>query len=282
MSNHTSLGIGEFSSLTRISVRMLRHYDRHRLLAPAAVDPFTGRRSYTREQLGRAGDIRRLRDVGFGMAAIGALLAASGTPDFASAIRIRRAELLRELGKTKDRLALLNHLFPEEGQAMPAITVTTATVPAATIVALRGTVPSYAEEGVLWARMMPLLGAADLRPLGPGGVIEHDGEYRERDVDESAWVPVAPGTVAPEPLEVISLPTRETVVARVEGPYSLITEAHARIAEYALEHGLELAAGGPQSPLSQRNFNVYLSKGLPDGASAAANGPVTEVHMPLA
>ncbi|WP_394162728.1 MerR family transcriptional regulator [Galactobacter valiniphilus] len=276
MTTNAGLGIGEFSSLARISVRMLRHYDQHGLLAPAAVDPFTGRRSYSREQLVRAGDIRRLRDVGFGVAAIGALLAARGTEDFASAIATRRAELLQELDEAADRLALFRQLFPEEGKDMPAITVSTATVPAATIVALRGTIPSYPEEGVLWGRLMPLLAAAGVVLTGPGGVIEHDGEYRESDVDESVWVPVAPGTHAPEPLQVISLPTRETVVARVEGPYSLITEAHARIGAYALEHGLTLAAGGPDAPLGERNFNVYLSE--PD----AEGGPITEVHMPLA
>ena len=43
------LKIGEFSKLSRISVRMLRHYDEIGLLRPAEIDRFIGRissRSY--------------------------------------------------------------------------------------------------------------------------------------------------------------------------------------------------------------------------------------------
>lgn len=34
--------IGEFSKLTMISIKMLRHYDEIGLLAPETVDSFTG------------------------------------------------------------------------------------------------------------------------------------------------------------------------------------------------------------------------------------------------
>lgn len=36
------LKIGEFSKLSRVSVRMLRHYDEVGLLAPSEVDSMTG------------------------------------------------------------------------------------------------------------------------------------------------------------------------------------------------------------------------------------------------
>ena len=38
------LKIGEFSKLSRISIRLLRQYDESGLLIPEAVDPFTGYR----------------------------------------------------------------------------------------------------------------------------------------------------------------------------------------------------------------------------------------------
>lgn len=37
--------IGEFASIGRVSVRMLRHYDEIGLLRPARVDPHSGYRS---------------------------------------------------------------------------------------------------------------------------------------------------------------------------------------------------------------------------------------------
>ena len=55
------LKIGEFSKLSRVSVRMLRHYDEVGLLAPSEVDPMTGYRYYSERQLITAGRIAALR-----------------------------------------------------------------------------------------------------------------------------------------------------------------------------------------------------------------------------
>ena len=48
------LTIGEFSKMTYLSVKALRHYHDVGLLAPALVDPGTGYRRYASSQIGRA------------------------------------------------------------------------------------------------------------------------------------------------------------------------------------------------------------------------------------
>ena len=58
------LQIGEFSRLSRISVRMLRHYDQVGLLKPAEQDAQTGYRRYAVSQLAEANRITVLRDWG--------------------------------------------------------------------------------------------------------------------------------------------------------------------------------------------------------------------------
>ena len=45
--------IGEFSQLSRVSVRMLRHYDQLGLLKPSRTDNFTNYRYYSADQLPR-------------------------------------------------------------------------------------------------------------------------------------------------------------------------------------------------------------------------------------
>ena len=62
------LKIGEFSKLSRVSIRSLRRYDEAGLLAPASIDPFTGYRYYSERQLPTANRIRALRDMGFPLA----------------------------------------------------------------------------------------------------------------------------------------------------------------------------------------------------------------------
>ena len=65
--------IGEFARLGQVSVKMLRHYDRIGLLAPARVDPANGYRYYTAGQLPAIGRISALRDLGLGLAEIAAM-----------------------------------------------------------------------------------------------------------------------------------------------------------------------------------------------------------------
>ena len=64
------LKIGEFSRLSRVSIRMLRHYDEIGLLRPAQLDAQTGYRYYSEEQLPLVWRVAALRDMGFSLAAI--------------------------------------------------------------------------------------------------------------------------------------------------------------------------------------------------------------------
>ena len=59
------LKIGEFSKLSRVSIRMLRHYDELGLLTPETIDPYTGYRYYSASQLVRMNRITALRAMGF-------------------------------------------------------------------------------------------------------------------------------------------------------------------------------------------------------------------------
>ncbi len=57
--------IGEFSKLTQITIRMLRYYDEAGLLKPAEIDPWTGYRMYSADQIPVLNKIIYLRDSGF-------------------------------------------------------------------------------------------------------------------------------------------------------------------------------------------------------------------------
>lgn len=69
------LKIGDFSKLSRISIRMLRHYDEIGILHPECVDDFTGYRYYSEAQLPLAGRIQALKNLGFGLSVIKEILA---------------------------------------------------------------------------------------------------------------------------------------------------------------------------------------------------------------
>ena len=102
------LKIGDFSKLSRISIRMLRHYDEIGLLVPKNTDCFTGYRYYAEEQLPVAGRITALKDMGFGLSAIGEILKSYDNPQaLAEFLAVKQAEVQAEAAETNHRLLLL-------------------------------------------------------------------------------------------------------------------------------------------------------------------------------
>jgi DNA-binding transcriptional MerR regulator len=103
------LRIGDFARLGGVTVRALRHYEARGLLAPAAVDPVTGYRSYRTEQLEALDRIVALRDLGFSLRDAGEILA--GRPDAIEARLAQHRERLateaQELGARLRRVLAL-------------------------------------------------------------------------------------------------------------------------------------------------------------------------------
>ena len=59
------LKIGDFSALSRVSIKTLRYYDQTGLLPPAHIDASTGYRYYSARQLSQLHRILALKDFGF-------------------------------------------------------------------------------------------------------------------------------------------------------------------------------------------------------------------------
>ena len=74
----TTVTIGEFGRLARLSARALRLYEARGLLVPAAVDPRSNYRLYRLDQLDRARRIALLREAGMPLAQIAHLIDLDG------------------------------------------------------------------------------------------------------------------------------------------------------------------------------------------------------------
>jgi DNA-binding transcriptional MerR regulator len=102
--------IGEFSRLSHITARSLRHYEGIGLLTPERTDPATGYRYYSAGQLETAGKIRMFRDMGFSLCSIKGLLSADSTESARQYYELRQTEIeeeLHSLGQKKDLIRLL-------------------------------------------------------------------------------------------------------------------------------------------------------------------------------
>ena len=103
------LRIGDFSKLSRISIRMLRHYDEIGILRPESVDGFTGYRYYRESQLPLAGKIQALKSLGFGLAMIREILGKyEDIQEMERFLLVKRKELEEEARETRQKLMLLD------------------------------------------------------------------------------------------------------------------------------------------------------------------------------
>src|SRR3954454_15212509 len=90
----TKLSIGDFSRMTYLSVKALRHYHDVGVLEPAEIDPSSGYRFYLPSQVGMAQMIRRLRDLGMPLDEVRNIVLApdAATRDEALVAHLRRME----------------------------------------------------------------------------------------------------------------------------------------------------------------------------------------------
>ena len=104
------LKIGDFSKLSKLTVKALRFYEKEGLLHPAHVDEWTGYRFYEANQLETAATIKALRQLDFSVEEIRAYL--SGIP-LQDALRAKKAELQQRQSDISARISIINYLMEE-------------------------------------------------------------------------------------------------------------------------------------------------------------------------
>ena len=97
--------IGEFSRIARVSGRLLRYYDGIGLLSPRRIDPATGYRYYTADQLGQLNRILALKDLGLSLDQVARMVREDISPDeIRGMLMLKKAELERTLSEEAARL----------------------------------------------------------------------------------------------------------------------------------------------------------------------------------
>jgi len=217
--------IGDFARHGQVSVRMLRHYDAVGLLRPAHVDPRSGYRFYTADQLARLNRVIALKELGFTLEQVGAILDEEiGAEELRGMLRLRQAELEAALEQARARLAQVGarlRAIEREGR-MSVQDVVVKRIPAVRIAELSGTAGSFGPEdigpviGPLYEELCARLEAAGVSGFGPGVAYYEDAGRGDGSVVVHAGMTVPEGT-AVEGVRVHVLPGIEeaaTIVHR--------------------------------------------------------------------
>ncbi|WP_405060639.1 helix-turn-helix domain-containing protein [Kribbella sp. NBC_01505] len=144
------LSIGDLARHTRISVRMLRHYDALGLVVPERVDPHTGHRFYALSQIWRVDSLIALKELGFTLEQCGALLDEQLPVDeLRGMLRLRHAQLEQRMTADADRLTEVERRLRsiERGLTMTNRTLQLGPLPAIRLLHLRTDVNDESEIG---------------------------------------------------------------------------------------------------------------------------------------
>ncbi|MEV0534092.1 MerR family transcriptional regulator [Kitasatospora sp. NPDC050463] len=168
--------IGDFAKHGRVSVRMLRHYDAIGLLHPARVDPVSGYRLYEAAQLARLNRVIALKDLGFTLQQVRAVLDERvEVAELRGMLRLRQAELAAAMAADARRLTRVEarlRTIESEG-TMPVQDVVVKRVPSVRVAELTAVAASYQPEdigpviGPLFGELCRRLAEAGVAETGP-------------------------------------------------------------------------------------------------------------------
>ena len=247
------LKIGDFSKLSRVSIRMLRHYDEIGLLRPVKIDPESGYRYYSENQLPVAGRITALKDMGFGLSAIGEMLmCADDSEKLMRHLLLKQAELVKLRRQTAYRIRLLETAMERlrKDDKTMKYDVTLKKFPERYAATVRMTIPGYEQEGLLWNTLMQETDHMHLIPDDPCYccAVFHDKEFKETEVDVEVQKTVKGTYPDTEHVVFRTLPEVTVASAICRGSYAQMPEINDAVTRWALDNGYEF--DGPM-------FNIY-------------------------
>jgi DNA-binding transcriptional MerR regulator len=235
--------IGEFSRMTHLSIKTLRHYHDVDLLAPDAIDPFTGYRYYAISQIRAAQVIRRLRALGVPVDEVRSILAATDPESRGRVISAHLERLERQLEHTTAAVASLRALLDCSNVALQ---IDHRTVPDTDALAISERVR---HEGILsWWRaafteIRDGIRALGVEPAGPAGGLYHTELFSEDEGDATVFIPVREPTRTVGRAAPIVIPAAELAVTLHAGSHDDIDGTYGALGAYVQEH--EISIDGP-------------------------------------
>lgn len=239
--------IGEFSRIVSLSVKTIRFYQEKGLIEPSYVNPSTGYRYYNDADVEHARMIVSLREFGFTLDEIGAMLGESrDEADLLSWMERRRTALAAQLADGKQRLKRLDRVIAQEREAIvmaeqTAFEIEEKDLPAQLIVGWRMKA-KYCECGEGFAKLGRLFGR---HIAGPGICLYYDEEYVEEGADYETCLPVKK-PVEKGGIESKILPGGRFACLIHKGPYEELGRSYEKILKYLQDKGIESPAPSRQ------------------------------------
>lgn len=231
--------IGEFSKMSKTTIKTLRYYDEVGLLKPERIDPFTAYRFYTTNQLFRLHKIQSLRQIGLSIEEIRLMLSGQHQQEM---LEKRKIELLSQISENQYQLSRVEFMLQEnEEDNFMSYTAIIKELPACTVYSKRMTVPSYDA----YFELIPAIGEKvtkkypDLKCPTPEYcfIICTDGEYKEHNFNVEFCEAVDQMKPDFEDIVFKKMPAVTAVSVMHKGSYADFTKAYAFVFKWIEENG---------------------------------------------
>lgn len=268
------LRIGEFGRLANVPVKTLRYYDELGLITPARVDPATGYRYYSADQLPRLHRLLALKELGFTLDQVARILNDGVTLEqLRGMLILKRAETEDRLRDERHRLdRIAQHLIDiEQENVMPGYEVTLKSVAPQLVAACRVRVPTNdmvpAVLGEAYDATYAHIQAQGATALDPCLALWHTSADTYEDEDTEAVVPIDRAIAASDRVQVYELPGGDVASATHNGKFDAFTKLHPAVLRWIDANGFEIT--GP-------------SREIYHNVDRAGAGSVVEVQYPVA
>jgi DNA-binding transcriptional MerR regulator len=237
------LTIGDFSRMTFLTVKALRHYHDVGLLEPARIDQHSGYRFYRPEQVATARMIRRLRDLALPVDDVRTVLAAPDEQTRNAVIVAHLDRMSRQLRDTQDTVDSLRRMLAGDDEVGE---VTYRTEPEQTVLAIRAVVQS---EGAVsawldaFAELHRLLRSTGAERAGADGASFPTAFFTDGVAELIAFIPVAKEVPVSGRVELLTLPSSEVAVVTYDGPMVDLDAAYGAVGQAVVARAI--AADGP-------------------------------------
>jgi DNA-binding transcriptional MerR regulator len=241
---NTMLSIGDFSRMTFLSVKALRHYHDVGLLAPAEIDPDTGYRRYDVAQVPRAQVIRRLRELGMPLDDVRAVVEAPDVQARNAAISAHLRRMETELEHTRATVESLRLLLDED--APPPIAVEYRTIGPMKTIAIRDHVDYAVMFDWLDSALTELRSAVGMSRAGVDTALYSNELLEEEHGEIVALIPVESSVEPSGRIEAAPLPVIEYAVAVHRGSIENLDRTYAALGAIVAERAI-----GVQGPIRE-------------------------------
>lgn len=259
--------IGEFSELSKTTIKTLRYYEKEGLLIPSHVDQDTGYRFYETKQLPELAKIISLRQMGLSINNIKSILNGGSLEQI---LKLRKQELETEISLYNSQLLQINNLLEEKNMEHEVVVKE---LPSYTVYYKEGVVKDFSDI----VRFI-LQSAGECKSTNPNikcvepdycYVSYLDGEYKETNIKIRYTQAVTEMGIPNENIKFEKLNSVKAACIYHKGAYDNLRESYSFLIKWVEENGYEIA-----EPIRERYIDGMWNKESEDEW-------LTEIQVPI-